>query len=69
MKSVLIKNEFFEYKVISRRKCYLLSYLSVERNIRFRSVEMRKENTVEKTVSKSSRVGKHDMFMEYLQSG
>ena len=43
--------------------------LSVERNIRFQSVEMRKENTVEKTVSKSSRVGKHDMLVEYLQSG
>lgn len=69
MKSVLMKNEFFEYKVINRRKCYLLCYLSVERNIRFWSVEMRKDNTVEKTVSESSRVRKHDMFVEYLQSG
>lgn len=28
-----------------------------------------KREHVEKIVSKSSRVGKHDLFMEYLQSG
>ena len=30
---------------------------------------MRKDNTVENTVSKSSGVGKHIIFVEYLQSG
>lgn len=43
--------------------------MNVERKIRFQSDEMRKDNTVENTVSKSSGVGKHIVFVEYLQSG